>query len=148
MNEYSPKSSLKSPRAKSTNKSVVLDAGISLHELSSDGSQENDRQIKLPDIILNKLSMTKDAIPLNEIPGLKTTKRADLVKRARTEKKQQKRDFSVDQSAKRNILLQPISQKPSKNRLNTKVMEAWIDDTLQEAEHFDIPGVILKPKQK
>lgn len=27
-------------------------------------------------------------------------------------------------------------------------MESWIDDTLQEAEHFDIPGVIVKPKQK
>ena len=27
-------------------------------------------------------------------------------------------------------------------------MENWIDDTLQEAEHFDIPGVIIKPMQK
>lgn len=27
-------------------------------------------------------------------------------------------------------------------------MEAWIEDTLQEAEHFEIPGAIVKPKHK
>jgi hypothetical protein len=32
--------------------------------------------------------------------------------------------------------------------MNTKVLETWINETLQDAEHLDIPGVILKPEHK
>ena len=33
-------------------------------------------------------------------------------------------------------------------RLNPKILESWINETLQDAEHLDIPGVILKPEHK
>lgn len=33
-------------------------------------------------------------------------------------------------------------------RMNPKVLETWINETLQDAEHLDIPGVILKPEHK
>lgn len=33
-------------------------------------------------------------------------------------------------------------------KLNAKVLETWINETLQDAEHLDIPGVILKPEHK
>ena len=32
--------------------------------------------------------------------------------------------------------------------MNTKVLETWVNDTLQDAETMDIPGVILKPENK
>jgi len=32
--------------------------------------------------------------------------------------------------------------------LNSKVIETWINETLKDAEHLDIPGVIVKPAQK
>lgn len=32
--------------------------------------------------------------------------------------------------------------------MSPKVLETWINETLQDAEHLDIPGVILKPEQK
>ena len=32
--------------------------------------------------------------------------------------------------------------------MNPKVLETWINETLQDAEHLDIPGVILKPEHK
>lgn len=32
--------------------------------------------------------------------------------------------------------------------MNTKVMETWINETLADAEHLNIPGVILKPEHK
>ena len=32
--------------------------------------------------------------------------------------------------------------------LNARVIETWINETLSDAEHLDIPGVILKPTQK
>ena len=32
--------------------------------------------------------------------------------------------------------------------MNPKVLETWIDETLKDAEHLDIPGVILKPEHK
>jgi hypothetical protein len=32
--------------------------------------------------------------------------------------------------------------------MNPKVLETWIDETLRDAEHLDIPGVILKPEHK
>ena len=36
----------------------------------------------------------------------------------------------------------------SKNPLNSKVMETWLNETLGDAEHLNIPGVILKPEHK
>ena len=32
--------------------------------------------------------------------------------------------------------------------LNSKVMENWLNETLADAEHLDIPGIILKPEHK
>ena len=32
--------------------------------------------------------------------------------------------------------------------ITSKVMETWINETLADAEHLDIPGVILKPEHK
>mmetsp|Transcript_35468 Transcript_35468/g.43396 ORF Transcript_35468/g.43396 Transcript_35468/m.43396 type:complete len:103 (-) Transcript_35468:3653-3961(-) len=31
-------------------------------------------------------------------------------------------------------------------QMSPKVLETWINETLQDAEHLDIPGVILKPE--
>lgn len=33
-------------------------------------------------------------------------------------------------------------------RLNPKVIETWINETLKDAEHLEIPGVIVKPEHK
>jgi hypothetical protein len=33
-------------------------------------------------------------------------------------------------------------------RMNPKIIETWINDTLSDAEHLDIPGVLLKPEHK
>ena len=33
-------------------------------------------------------------------------------------------------------------------RLNPKVIETWINETLNDAAHLDIPGVVLKPEHK
>ena len=32
--------------------------------------------------------------------------------------------------------------------MSSKVIENWIDETLQNAEHLDIPGVVLTPENK
>ena len=32
--------------------------------------------------------------------------------------------------------------------MSAKVLETWINETLQDAEHLDIPGVVLKPEHK
>jgi len=32
--------------------------------------------------------------------------------------------------------------------MSPKVLETWINETLTDAEHLDIPGVILKPEHK
>lgn len=32
--------------------------------------------------------------------------------------------------------------------MNPRVLETWINETLRDAEHLDIPGVILKPEHK
>ena len=32
--------------------------------------------------------------------------------------------------------------------MSPKVLENWIDETLQDAEHLDIPGVILRPENQ
>jgi hypothetical protein len=44
----------------------------------------------------------------------------------------------------RNIL----QMKNSGASLNQRIIEAWINETLKDAEHLDIPGVILKPVHK
>ncbi len=33
-------------------------------------------------------------------------------------------------------------------QMNSKVLETWINETLTDADHLDIPGVILKPEHK
>jgi hypothetical protein len=33
-------------------------------------------------------------------------------------------------------------------KMNPKIIETWINETLGDAEHLDIPGVLLKPKHK
>ena len=33
-------------------------------------------------------------------------------------------------------------------QMSPKVLETWINETLQDAEHLDIPGVILKPEHQ
>jgi len=38
--------------------------------------------------------------------------------------------------------------KNSNNMLNSSVLEAWINETLKDAEHLEIPGIILKPVHK
>ena len=32
--------------------------------------------------------------------------------------------------------------------MGSKVLETWINETLSDAEHLDIPGVVLKPEHK
>lgn len=32
--------------------------------------------------------------------------------------------------------------------MSSKVVETWINETLVDAEHLDIPGVILKPEHQ
>jgi len=32
--------------------------------------------------------------------------------------------------------------------MSPKVLETWLNETLQDAEHLDIPGVVLKPENK
>jgi hypothetical protein len=41
-----------------------------------------------------------------------------------------------------------MTMKNTGNVLNARVIETWINETLADAEHLDIPGVILKPTQK
>ena len=36
----------------------------------------------------------------------------------------------------------------SEEKMSPKVLETWINETLTDAEHLDIPGVILKPEHK
>jgi hypothetical protein len=38
--------------------------------------------------------------------------------------------------------------KITKSGLSSKVIETWINDTLIDAGHLNIPGVILKPESK
>ena len=50
--------------------------------------------------------------------------------------------------------LAKLSYKGQKNAvveatsITSKVMEAWLNETLTEAEHLDVPGIILKPEHK
>lgn len=36
-----------------------------------------------------------------------------------------------------------VREQPSK--LNPKVLETWLNNTIQDAQHLDIPGILLKP---
>ena len=39
-----------------------------------------------------------------------------------------------------------FASKDRQVQMTPKVLETWINETLQDAEHLDIPGVILKPE--
>jgi len=41
-----------------------------------------------------------------------------------------------------------LQMKNSGSTLNQRIIEAWINETLKDAEHLEIPGVILKPVHK
>ena len=41
-----------------------------------------------------------------------------------------------------------MSMRNTGTYLNARVIESWINETLSNAEKLEIPGVILKPKQK
>lgn len=41
-----------------------------------------------------------------------------------------------------------VAATKNKNKMSPKVLETWINETLSDAEHLDIPGVILKPESK
>ena len=41
-----------------------------------------------------------------------------------------------------------MQMKNTGNVLNARVIETWINETLADAEHLDIPGVIVKPAHK
>ena len=41
-----------------------------------------------------------------------------------------------------------LSMRNTGTYLNARVIESWINETLSNAEKLEIPGVILKPKQK
>jgi hypothetical protein len=56
--------------------------------------------------------------------------------------------YQLNQILNKNMIHQTMAPKKTKASINTKVMETWIEDTLREAEHFEIPGVIVKPKHK
>ena len=40
------------------------------------------------------------------------------------------------------------TQRLNNHGINSKVMETWINQTLADSEHLDIPGCILKPEHK
>lgn len=98
-----------SPKSKrgSLNKSTVLKRGVTLQtdtlSESDENSPEDRKHIKLPEIILSKLHTTKANEAFKNIPGLKSTKNKTTKanhKRAMTEKKEGKRDYSVDSKTK------------------------------------------------
>jgi hypothetical protein len=41
-----------------------------------------------------------------------------------------------------------FSVKDKQVQMGSKVLETWINETLSDAEHLDIPGVVLKPEHK
>jgi len=42
-----------------------------------------------------------------------------------------------------------LGKNPSNSKcLNSSVMEAWINETLKDAEHLEIPGIVIKPVHK
>jgi len=55
-------------------------------------------------------------------------------------------DLTVAQSTRNNKTR--FASKDRQVQMSPKVLENWIDETLQDAEHLDIPGVILTPENK
>lgn len=43
---------------------------------------------------------------------------------------------------------QILKMKNSSAILNSSVVEAWINETLKDAEHLDLPGIVVKPVHK
>ena len=41
-----------------------------------------------------------------------------------------------------------LSMRHTGTNLNARVIETWINETLSDAEHLDIPGVVVKPRHK
>jgi hypothetical protein len=41
-----------------------------------------------------------------------------------------------------------VSMKAAQLTLNSSVLETWINETLKDAEHLEIPGLLLKPMHK
>tara|TARA_B110000285_G_C14920218_1_gene512213 strand:+ start:367 stop:735 length:369 start_codon:yes stop_codon:yes gene_type:complete len=39
-------------------------------------------------------------------------------------------------------------QEKAESKMSPKVLETWINETLKDAEHLDIPGVIMKPETR
>ena len=82
-----------SPKSKRSNlnKSTILKRTTTFGSMKdSEGESDSDdnNQVKLPEIILNKLHTTKATVEFDNIPGLKTTKnQANQHKRTMTEKK-------------------------------------------------------------
>lgn len=54
----------------------------------------------------------------------------------------------ADRMAFQNRVSEIMQMRNTGNVLNARVIETWINETLADAEHLDIPGVILKPTQK
>ena len=40
------------------------------------------------------------------------------------------------------------AMKSSGGQMNASIIELWMNETLQEAEHLEIPGLIMKPAHK
>ena len=64
-----------------------------------------------------------------------------------------KRQLEPMQSPRDNLdLIQPKNTRfksiDKQVQMSPKVLETWINETLQDAEHLDIPGVVLKPEHK
>jgi len=59
-----------------------------------------------------------------------------------------KKQLKLDDSAIQEYVEQQQAHNPVTHGITSKVMETWINETLQDAEHLDIPGVILKPEHK
>lgn len=59
------------------------------------------------------------------------------------------RDFGINTiQAKVGLKDQFKAAVKNKTTMSPKVLETWINETLTDAEHLDIPGVILKPEAK
>ena len=54
----------------------------------------------------------------------------------------------ADRTAFQDRVAEIMQMRNTGNVLNARVIETWINETLADAEHLDIPGVILKPTQK
>ena len=94
----------RSPQIASLNNSAMIKRGMTLNAPDNSDSEDDvpdiDNNLRLPKIVLKNLHMTKANDEFSNIPGLKSTKVKPHTKRAATEKKQVKREHSVDLSGK------------------------------------------------